>query len=333
MFTTPLSDQLGIRVPIWNAGMGGGLAGVELACAVSGAGGLGVLGMGGLPTAATREFIQQLKARTDAPYGVNLIMPLLDEGQVECCIDEEVPVLILFWGDAGPYVEKAHAAGTKVVVQVGSVEAAKDAAAAGVDAVMVQGVEAGGHNGSETGLAVIVPATVSAIAPIPVIAAGGIADGRGIAAMIDMGAQGVSLGTRFLCSDESRAAAGYKERIVSAMPDQTLHTKLFDGGWPNAAHRVLRNNVVQTWEDAGSPASGQRPGEGDNVGRMPVAGQDVELTRYGIFMPMDGFEGDLEDQVLYCGQSCGLIDDIKPAAEIMRSLSEEADAILSGRSA
>lgn len=113
MFTTPLSDQLGIRVPIWNAGMGGGLAGVELAAAVSGAGGLGVLGMGGLPTGATRDFIQQLKARTDAPYGVNLIMPLLDEGQVECCIDEQVPVLILFWGDAGPYVEKAHAAGTK----------------------------------------------------------------------------------------------------------------------------------------------------------------------------------------------------------------------------
>lgn len=332
MFTTPFSEQIGIRVPIWNAGMGGGLAGVELAAAVSNAGGLGVLGMGGLPTAATRDFIAQLKARTDAPFGVNLILPLIDKGQVECCIDEKVPVLILFWGDAGPYVEKAHAAGIKVIVQVGSVDAAKAAAAAGVDAVMVQGVEAGGHNGSETGLAVIVPATVSAIAPVPVIAAGGIADGRGIAAVIDLGAQGVSMGTRFLCSDESRAATGYKERIVGAMPDQTLHTELFDGGWPGAAHRVLRNNVVHAWEDAGSPASGQRPGEGDNIGRMPVAGQNVELTRYGIFMPMEGFEGDLEDQVLYCGQSCGLIDDIKPAEQIVQSLSAEADAILSGRS-
>jgi len=328
MITTPLCDQLGIQVPIWNAGMGGGLAGVDLAAAVSNAGGLGVLGMGGLPTAATRDFIRQLKTRIDRPYGVNLILPLLDEGQVECCINERVPVLILFWGDAAPYVEKAHAVGTKVVVQVGTVADAQVAAAAGVDAVMVQGAEAGGHNGSDTGLAVIVPATVSAIAPVPVIAAGGIADRRGIAAVIDMGAQAVSMGTRFLCSDESLAAPEYKSRVVDSTPDQTLHTKLFDGGWPGAAHRVLRNGVVRAWEEAGSPESGQRPGEGDNVGHMPVAGQQVDLTRYGIFMPMQGFEGDLEDQVLYCGQSCGLIDDIKPAAEIVESLSDDADRIL-----
>ena len=145
MLTTPFCDLVGIDVPILNAGMGGGLAGATLAAAVSKAGGLGVLGMGGLSTPATREEIRRLRSLTDEPFGVNLIMPLMDAQQIDCCLDEEVPVLVLFWGDPEPYVERAHAAGTKVVVQAGSVDEARAAAGAGVDAVIIQGVEAGGH--------------------------------------------------------------------------------------------------------------------------------------------------------------------------------------------
>jgi NAD(P)H-dependent flavin oxidoreductase YrpB (nitropropane dioxygenase family) len=331
MLTTALCDQLGVSLPIWNAGMGGGLAGVDLAAAVSNAGGLGVLGMGGLPTTATREHIRRVRALTGKPFGVNLLLPLMDEGQLQCCLDEQVPVLVLFWGDPAPYLPSAHAAGTKVVVQVGSVEQARVAAAAGVDAVMVQGVEAGGHNGSATALSVLLPAAVDAVRPLPVIAAGGIADGRGLAAALDLGAQAVSLGTRFLCSDESRAAAAYKQRVVQASADDTVQTTLFDLQWPDASHRVLRNAVVRRWEDAGSPATGERPGEGEVVGTMPVAGRVIDLVRYGIFMPMTGFAGDLDDQVLYCGQSCALIHDIAPAAQIVRTLVADAEALVGGR--
>jgi nitronate monooxygenase/enoyl-[acyl-carrier protein] reductase II len=328
MLKTPLCRTLGVELPIWNAGMGGGGAGAELAAAVSNAGGLGVLGMGGLPAPAIRDQIRRLRSLTRKPFGVNLILALLEEGQVESCLDEKVPVLILFWGDAKPFVEKAHRAGTKVVLQCGSVEEAKAAAAAGVDAVMIQGVEAGGHVRGTTALSIVLPAVVEAVAPLPVIAAGGVADGRSLAAALAAGAQAVSIGTRFLCSTESAAASAYKQRLVRASAEDTVHTLLFDVGWPDAAHRVLRNKAYAEWEAAGSPPSGSRPGEGVVFGKIPFAGEMVELPRYHIFMPLEGFEGDLEYAALYAGQSCSLVNDIKPAAEIVRDLAAGAQAAL-----
>ena len=326
MLTTDLCRTLGVELPIWNAGMGGGLAGPALAAAVSNAGGLGVLGMGGLPEPVLREQIREARELTDRPFGVNLILPMLeDDTPVECCFEERVPVLVLFWGDPGPYIERAHAVGTRIVAQVGSTAEAKAAADAGVDAVMIQGVEAGGHVRGVESLSVVLPATVDAVAPLPVVASGGIADGRGLAAALTLGAQAVSLGTRFLCSDESRAA--YKDRVVAATAADTYYTKLFDVGWPDAAHRVLRNRIVDEWVAAGSPASGQRAGEGEVTGKMPVGGQTIDLPRYSVFMPMDGFEGDLDSSVLYAGESCSLVSDVRPAADIVATLAADAEAI------
>jgi NAD(P)H-dependent flavin oxidoreductase YrpB (nitropropane dioxygenase family) len=323
---TPLCRQLGIELPIFNAGMGGGIASAELAAAVSDAGGLGVLGMGGLPAAVTRQELRRLRTLTTKPFGVNVILAIAEEGQVEACLDEKVPVLILFWGDARPFVEKARRAGTKLILQCGSVKEAKAAADDGVDAVMIQGVEAGGHVKGTTALSIALPAVVEAVKPLPVIAAGGVADGRGLAAMIDLGAQAVSIGTRFLCSTESAAARGYKERIVRAEAEDTVHTLLFDIGWPNAAHRVLRNKAYTEWEAAGSPPIGQRPGEGKVFGAMSIGGTPVELTRYHVFPPVEGFEGDMEYAALYAGQSCSLVNDIRPAAEIVGDLARGAEA-------
>jgi NAD(P)H-dependent flavin oxidoreductase YrpB (nitropropane dioxygenase family) len=326
MLTTELCRQLGISLPIWNAGMGGGLAGPALAAAVSNSGGLGVLGMGGLPAPLIRDQIREVRELTNRPFGVNIIMPVMEgDAQIDCVLEEQVPVLVLFWGDPSPYIERAHQVGTRVVSQVGSVEEAKAVAAAGVDAVMIQGVEAGGHVRGTEPLSIVLPATVDAVAPLPVVASGGIADGRGVAAALCLGAQAVSLGTRFLCSEESRAA--YKERVVAASAKDTYYTKLFDIEWPDAAHRVLRNRIVDEWEAAGSPASGQRPGEGEISGRMPIGGETIELQRYSVFMPMEGFEGDLDEAVLYAGESCSLVSDVKPAAEIVRVLAADADAI------
>lgn len=326
MLTTDLCRTLGTELPIWNAGMGGGLAGPALAAAVSNAGGLGVLGMGGLPEPVVREQIRETRELTDRPFGVNLILPLMgDDTPVECCLEERVPVLVLFWGDPGPYVERAHAVGTRVVAHVGSADEARAAADAGVDAAMIQGVEAGGHVRGVESLSVVLPATVDAVKPLPVVASGGIADGRGLAAALALGAQAVSLGTRFLCSDESRAA--YKDRVVAATAADTLYTKLFDLEWPDAAHRVLRNRIVDEWVAAGAPAPGHRAGEGEITGRMPVGGQVIELPRYSIFMPMDGFEGDLDSSVLYAGESCSLVSDVRPAADLVASLAADAEAI------
>jgi NAD(P)H-dependent flavin oxidoreductase YrpB (nitropropane dioxygenase family) len=308
--------------------MGGGMAGPELASAVSNAGACGVLGMGGLPAPYIRQQIQRLRNLTDKPFGVNIILPLLEEGQIETCLDEKVPILILFWGDPKPYVEEAHRRGTKVFIQVGSAEEAKAAAAAGVDAIIAQGVEAGGHVKSTTSLSTIVPAVVEAVKPVPVIAAGGIANGRGVVAALSLGAQAVSMGTRFLCSEETQVLRAYKERVVRSKAEDTVYTFLFDIGWPDAAHRVLRNKAINEWEAVGRPATGQRPGEGKILGTMTLAGTTVEVPKYAVFPPMPGFTGDMEDTALYAGESCSLVNDIKPAAQIVREVVHEAEAVL-----
>src|SRR5205807_3167545 len=132
-----------------------------------------------------------------------------------------------------------------------------------------------------------------------------------------LGAQAVSIGTRFLCSTECAASAEYKRRIVAAKAEDTVHTLLFDIGWPNAAHRVLRNRLYDEWEAAGSPAPGRRPAEGTIVGTMSLAGNRVEVPRYSVFPPLESFEGDIDLAVLYAGQSCALVNDVKPAAEIV----------------
>lgn len=330
MLKTALCRQLGIEYPIFSVGMGGGMAGPELTAAVSNAGGCGVLGMGGLPARYIHEQIRQTRTLTEKPFGVNIILPMVQEGQIEACFDEKVPILVLFWGDPKPYVEEAHRRGVKVFIQVGSVEEAQAAADAGVDAIIAQGVEAGGHVKSTTSLSTIVPAVVEAVKPTPVIASGGIANGRGVVAALTLGAQAVSMGTRFLCSEETKVLRAYKERVVQSKAEDTVYTLLFDVGWPNAAHRVLRNAEINDWEAAGRPASGQRPGEGSVIGRMPVADTVVDVPRYAVFPPMPGFTGDIERTALYTGESCRLISDIKPAGEIVREIVAEAEEIVRG---
>ena len=328
MLKTLLCRQLGIEYPLFSAGMGGGMAGPELVAAASNAGACGVLGMGGLPAPYIRQLIQQTRMLTDKPFGVNILLPILQEGQIESCLDEQVPILVLFWGDPTPYVREAHRRGTKVFVQVGSVEEAQTAVRAGVDAIIAQGVEAGGHVKSTSALSTLVPAVLEAVEPVPVIAAGGIANGRGLVAALSLGAQAVSMGTRFLASEETRVVRAYKERVVQSRAEDTVLTLLFDIGWPDAPHRVLRNKVIEEWEMAGRPANGRRPGEGSIVGTMPIADTVVEVVKYMVFPPLTGFTGDIDYAVLYAGESCGLVRDIKPAGQIVREVMQEAEEVI-----
>ena len=181
---------------------------------------------------------------------------------------------------------------------------------------------------STTALSTLVPEVVEAVHPTPVIAAGGIGNGRSLVAALSLGAQAVSMGTRFLCSDEALATAAYKERVVQSTAVDTIYTTLFNVGW-DAPHRVLRNKAVTEWEAVGCPAPGQRPGEGTLVGTAERGGTRMEFVRYAAgSYPTPGFIGDIDYAVLYGGESCSLIHDMKPAAQIVRDLVQEADEVI-----
>ncbi|MEN9727026.1 MAG: hypothetical protein RL434_1392 [Pseudomonadota bacterium] len=328
MLKTPLCDLLGIEYPILLAGMGLNIAGPELTAAVSNAGGCGVLGSGGLPAEAMRAQLTALRAQTDKPFGVNIILPLLQPGQVEVALEAKVPFVVFFWGDPAPWIPSLHAAGIKVFLQVGTVEEGIHAARVGVDGIIAQGIEAGGHVKAESSLSTIVPALAEALAPLPVIASGGIANGRGIAAALALGAQGVSLGSRFLATPEAQVGDAYKHRLVAARAEDTVYTSLFDVGWENAAHRVLRNAETAEWAEAGGPPPGMRPGEGNIIGQAELFGTRVTFPRYAVTPPVTGFEGDLERTALYAGESVRLINDIRPAAQVVADLVRETEDAL-----
>ena len=327
MLSTPLCHHLGITYPLFSVGMAAG-AGPELAAAVSNAGACGVLGGTTLTLTELRQRIAHLRALTTKPFGVNIILARMQAGLIEVCIEERIPLLVLFWGDPTPYVAEAHRHGITVVLQVGSVEEARAAVTAGVDIIMAQGCEAGGHVKGTIALTTLVPEVVEAVHPVPVIAAGGIATGRGVVAALSLGAQAVSMGTRFLASTEARVPHAYKERVVQSTAKDTVYTGLFDVGWAEAPHRVLRNKAVVEWEAAGRPARGQRPGEGQVIGTVSRAGTPVELVCYSSFMPIEGFTGVLDYAALYAGESCGLVNDIKPAAQIVADVMREAAEVM-----
>jgi NAD(P)H-dependent flavin oxidoreductase YrpB (nitropropane dioxygenase family) len=329
MLKTALCAQLGIEYPVLSAGIGPA-ATPELAAAVSNAGGCGVIGGGGHSGDFVRAQVRRARELTDRPFGINIILAGEDDPEpIEAAIAEHVPVLVFFWGDPAPYLSDAHRQGVKVLLQVGSVEEAASAAAAGTDAIIAQGSEAGGHVRGTTALSVIVPAVVDVVGKVPVIASGGIADGRGLVAALALGAQGVSLGTRFLASEEVSVPQRYKERVVTSTADDTVYLHdLFDVGWPGAPHRVIRNTVVLEWEAAGRPPSGQRPGEGTIVGTRTILGQTRELAKYAAAITTRDFEGDLESVPLWAGQSCSLVRDIKPAGQIVHDIVREATTVI-----
>jgi len=328
MLATPLCRQLGIAYPIFSVGMGA-LAGAELAAAVSNAGACGVLGLSRAPASFIHQEIKRTRTLTERPFGANIILARPSDEQVAACLEARVPLLVFFWGDPAPYVESAHRCGTKVFVQVGSVEEAQAAVHAGIDGVIAQGEEAGGHVRGTIALSTLLPAMVEAIQPVPVIASGGIATGRGVVAALSLGAQAVSLGTRFLCSAEASATPEYKARVVQSGAADTVKTSLFDVGWPGAPHRVLRNKIVAEWEEAGRPVTGQRPGEQSVIGTVPRFAGTVDVVKYSSgSYPSLGFTPDIEYAVLYAGVSCELVHDIPPAGQIVRALVREAEEVI-----
>lgn len=317
---TPLCDLLGITYPICQAGMGH-VARSSLAAAVSEAGALGVIAAAQFTPKELREDIRRLRDLTDKPFGVDILFATVRatgaeadsftdavKGWADVALEERVPVLIAGLGNPGPVTAAAHAQGMTVMALCGNVKQARDHVANGVDVVIAQGHEAGGHTGRIAGL-VLVPAVVDAVRPVPVMAAGGIADGRGLVAALALGAVGVWLGTRFIATPEAHGHVNYKNRIVAIDEEGTVVTRAASG----KPCRLIRNNFTRQWE--------RREAE-----ILPFPVQAARVGRPAAILARD--EGDIDNGNAPCGQSAGLIRDIRPAAAVVTSLVEEAEAVL-----
>lgn len=332
MLRTSICELLGIDVPIVGAPMGF-IAGPELVAAISNAGGLGLMSFSANPPPVLREEIRRVRSLTERPFGVNVLLdgpqlPFPVDEIIDVCLTERVPVLSTFWGDPTPYVERAHAAGTLVIDQVGSVADALRAKAAGVNVIVAQGVEAGGHIAGETSTLVLVPAVVDSVSPSPVIAAGGIADARGVVAALALGAQGAMLGTRFIATEEAYAHPLYKQKLLAARAQETVRTTLFGYGWPNAPHRTLRTPFVERWLNDEARGSQQRADE-PQVGQMKVGGQTIPMLRFMGFPPTPDATGDVESMDFLAGQSVELVHEIRSASDVVHELCREAAELIS----
>ncbi len=195
----------------------------------------------------------------------------------------------------------------------------------GADVLVAQGWEAGGHVIGQVSSLTLIPKVVDAVAPIPVIAAGGIADGRGLIAAMALGASGIWIGTRFLASREAIAHKIYKQKILEAQETDTTYSLLFDGGWKNAPHRTLYNSTVKQWENTNASEGRQKPNEGEIIGTSPTGSL---IRRYDDTIPLERTTGDLEAMALYAGQSVGLIEQVLPAAEIVQQILNDAKRVV-----
>lgn len=324
MIRTSLCDLLGIELPIIQAPISNATC-PELAAAVSNSGGLGMLAVTWRQPDEIRAVIRETHSLTQKPFGVNLVLESDVHDKLNICLEEGVRIVSLFWGTPDSHIRASHQARAIVMYSVGSVSEAEEAVSAGADVIVAQGWEAGGHVRGMISTLSLVPAVVDAVAPIPVVAAGGIADGRGIAAAFALGASAAMLGTRFVASKEALSHHTYKQKLVAAGVGDTIYSTLFDVGWQNAAHRALRNSTVEVWEKAGRPASGERPNEGEVIARKA---DGTPVVRYSFSQPLETMQGDVEAMGHYAGQGVGLIKDIQPAAKIVQRLKQETEQIM-----
>lgn len=319
-------DIAKIEKPIVQAPMGGA-SGPQLAAAVSNAGGLGTLPLWSANDEVVRETIEKTKDLTDRPFAVNLNMDFPQERRLEICLEEGVPIISFFWQDPSPLIRMAKDGGAVVMHTVGNAEDARKAVDNGIDIVVAQGWEAGGHVRGTVATLPLIPAVVDAVGNIPVVAAGGIADGRGMAAVFALGASAAWIGTRFLASEEAEIHEKYRQQLLASNEVDTVYLEdLFDIGWPNAPHRVIRNSTVDAWETAGKPPSGQRPGEDGVIASSPLTGS---ISRYSSRTPRFDFTGDIEALSMWAGQGVAMVNKVQPAAEIIDEIIVEARTALS----
>ena len=306
---TPVCNLLGIETPIVQAGMSKGYTSAELVAAVSEAGGLGILGALFRGAEELRSEIIRTRELTSRPFGVNHVISQLDREAFEVTLEEQPALLSLAWGDGTELTEHAHQHGIRVIHQVTTVEEAEAVVAGGADVIVAQGTEGGGHVGGISTLP-LVPAVVDAVAPTPVLAAGGIADGRGLAAALMLGAQGALIGTRFLATPEAPVSGRLRDALLASPGSDTVASKFLDDvlglDWPGAQLRTLRHALLDEWAD--------RPGQwNDSADQLRPSLQNALST----------------GEFVLAGEAAGLIHDILPAGSLVRRIAQEAvDALM-----
>lgn len=323
---TPLCDILGCRYPILQAGMGG-VARSELVTAVTEAGGYGFLGMVRETPDLIAQEIDAVRARTDGPFGVNLIPaatePALLQAELSICFKKRVHSLCFFWDVHADVIAQAKAAGCCVLYQVGSTEGAVAAEKAGVDAIIAQGFEAGGHVHGTVSSLVLLPQVVRA-ASIPVVASGGFPSGESLIAALALGAQGIHCGTVFLATEESFAHAYHKNRMVRATSEDTVYTDAFAINWPSDSPvRVIANSLT---EELGQRLLGHDP---QDILREVIAYEDGRpIYKFSTDSPLRTTAGNLECMALFAGQVVGAIETIPSAGARVGEIVSSARATL-----
>jgi NAD(P)H-dependent flavin oxidoreductase YrpB (nitropropane dioxygenase family) len=318
MIRTRICDLLGIPHPIVLGGMGNATT-APLVAAVSNAGGFGTLGTSAFDASTLDREIASIHERTDKPFGINHLLFQIKEDMYAVTLRARPALVAFAWArkdqNLRDYVQRAHDAGCKVMYMAGEVSEALRAAEAGADVLVAQGTEAGGHVGWMASLP-LVPMMVKALAPLPVLCAGGIADGRGLAGALALGAEGVLLGTRFLATHESPLHAHFKQAIVDSDGHDTVLTEIPDLAsqrvWPGAMSRAKRNGFIERW-----------------AGREWAVRQDA--VEIGKELAKARAAGDIDNASLSYGQDAGLIDSIKSVKEVIEEIVAEAEAIMRGR--
>jgi len=323
-----LMESLGLSVPVMQAGMGGGVAGAELAGAVSAAGGLGTVGLSD-PRSFGEELRRAVALAGGRPVAANLLVPLTRRAHIDACIAAGAALVVLHDGAPARWIAALHNARIPVLCTAGDTAQARQALAAGADGLVAQGVEAGGHLVAERPLEVTLPEVLEAAGAAPVLAAGGVASADDVRALLAAGAQGAIAGTRFLLTEESGAHPAYKRKVLGAQ--RTIRTMLFGMGWP-LAHRVVPNALTERW--CARNELGPRPVRALNritapLGRLlPVGAQDTLLALqrpalpfYTPALPLAGMDAAMvERSALYAGETIHRIHDIVPAAEALARL-------------
>ena len=318
MLKTRVSDLLGVEHPVLLGGMSTHTT-PEMVAGVSNAGGLGILGCAGMSPQAVARNAEEIRALSDRPFGMNLLLFMANDEAVSAVLAASPSVFSTAWGfpqaDLAALFSHAHEGGAKVSHMASTVAEAERAVEAGADVIVAQGTEGGGHVGV-MGTMPLVRMVVNVVAPVPVVAAGGVADGAGLAAALALGAEGVLLGTRFLASPESPLSADKKQAILDSDGHNTALTEIPDliSGrvWPGAYARTTRNRLIEDWMG--------REGE-LRYRRAEVAALVQEAHQ----------AGDPDNSVMYTGQTAGLINDIQPVSAIVQNIVAEAEAILRQR--
>jgi nitronate monooxygenase len=321
--TRRLLSQFGLQYPIFQAATGSNSS-PDLAIAVSSAGAMGGMALWPFSPDEASARVAKVRSATGKLFFVNYALAH-EPKSLPAALEAGAPIVQFSWGmPARHLVAAVRAASAKLGIQVTSADSARAALDLGADYLVCQGTEAGGHVQANSRLLETLPQVLEEAKGMPVIAAGGIGNGAGIRAVLSAGASGAMLGTRFVATQENSAHEEYKNALLRAQKGDTVLTVCFEGGWPNATHRVLRNGTFVRWDGAGCPPVGKRPGEGDVLAMRP---DGRTVLRYATSSPLASFAGSqLLDCALYAGEGVGAVRDIPAAGDLVLRLWNECVA-------